>query len=518
MSKKVLLVTGRLAEPLVVRYSAESSVETEVKTLPVSVATFMSSELLIDELKGLDPHDYSMLMVPGLVLCDLKKVEEELGLPTFRGPKYAADIPPVLNNFERIKPTKEKPACELLKSELLTSAKKILEKMETDAKKSLFKPYNFLVGGGHSAVAAGKDFPTRIIAEIADAPLLQEDEILATAERYLESGAEIVDIGMIAGKGMPDKVSKLISLIKDNFDVPVSIDTLNEEEIRAAVDAGVDMILSINGSTIDDFAGLEVPAVLVPIDSKRGYYPRAPAQRVDYLLDLVKKAEELGYARVVVDPILEPVTQGLVESLMAFYELRKREPDIPILMGVGNVIELYDADSPGMVALLVGAAGELNTSFLLTVEASDKTRGNVAEVRKAREMMVLARSRNSVPKDLGIDLLLLKDKKRISDVYDEGIEKRAEVIEAKPITEFKPYPEKAFRIFVRGSEIIAALYTPKGPEVVVKGKTAEEVCSEIARRGLVSDPEHAAYLGRELQKAEIAMRTGKGYIQDRELF
>ena len=30
--------------------------------------------------------------------------------------------------------------------------------------------------------------------------------------------------------------------------------------------------------------------------------------------------------------------------------------------------------------------------------------------------------------------------------------------------------------------------------------------------------EHAAYLGSELQKAEIAMLTGKEYVQDFELF
>ncbi|MEM4524601.1 MAG: DUF4346 domain-containing protein, partial [Archaeoglobaceae archaeon] len=33
----------------------------------------------------------------------------------------------------------------------------------------------------------------------------------------------------------------------------------------------------------------------------------------------------------------------------------------------------------------------------------------------------------------------------------------------------------------------------------------------------VSRLDHAAYLGRELMKAEIALRLGKNYIQDREL-
>jgi dihydropteroate synthase len=36
--------------------------------------------------------------------------------------------------------------------------------------------------------------------------------------------------------------------------------------------------------------------------------------------------------------------------------------------------------------------------------------------------------------------------------------------------------------------------------------------------GLVSRLDHAAYLGSELAKAEIALKTGKEYIQDRGLF
>ena len=32
------------------------------------------------------------------------------------------------------------------------------------------------------------------------------------------------------------------------------------------------------------------------------------------------------------------------------------------------------------------------------------------------------------------------------------------------------------------------------------------------------DLDHAAYLGSELSKAEIALRTGKEYVQDKEMF
>ena len=53
---------------------------------------------------------------------------------------------------------------------------------------------------------------------------------------------------------------------------------------------------------------------------------------------------------------------------------------------------------------------------------------------------------------------------------------------------------------------------------VVKGKTSESVCAKILEMGLVSTLDHAAYLGSELAKAEVALRTGKEYIQDSSLF
>ena len=43
--KRILLVTGKLAEESVRKYSAKSKQEVDVKVMPVSVATFMASEL-----------------------------------------------------------------------------------------------------------------------------------------------------------------------------------------------------------------------------------------------------------------------------------------------------------------------------------------------------------------------------------------------------------------------------------------------------------------------------------------
>ena len=81
-------------------------------------------------------------------------------------------------------------------------------------------------------------------------------------------------------------------------------------------------------------------------------------------------------------------------------------------MGVGNVTELLDTDSVGANALLSGIGMELGASVLFTVEESGKTIGSVHELNVSSKMMFLAKSRGSIPKDLGIDLLILKDKRK----------------------------------------------------------------------------------------------------------
>lgn len=51
-------------------------------------------------------------------------------------------------------------------------------------------------------------------------------------------------------------------------------------------------------------------------------------------------------------------------------------------------------------------------------------------------------------------------------------------------------------------------------DVVIAGRGAAEVYTPAVERGLLSRLDHAAYLGRELARAEHALRTGEPYVQD----
>ena len=123
--------------------------------------------------------------------------------------------------------------------------------------------------------------------------------------------------------------------------------------------------------------------------------------------------------------------------------------------------------------------------------------------------------RGSIPKDLGINLLVFKDKRK-----GEPIPELVDVPETEAGSEYKFHqdPEGSFKISVEEGRIRVVHYKKMQPTLAIYGQTAWELYHEIINRKLVSRIEHAAYLGQELQKAEDALKLGKNYVQDFPLF
>jgi dihydropteroate synthase len=112
------------------------------------------------------------------------------------------------------------------------------------------------------------------------------------------------------------------------------------------------------------------------------------------------------------------------------------------------------------------------------------------------------------PKDLGIDMLVLKEKRRRREPpldYDS-------IIPAKKMpAEIMYDPKGNFRIGIDGDTIIAVINGK-----AVAGRHWQDVLYTILSHGDVSLLDHAAYLGRELYKAELAIRYGRSFEQDGE--
>ena len=53
---------------------------------------------------------------------------------------------------------------------------------------------------------------------------------------------------------------------------------------------------------------------------------------------------------------------------------------------------------------------------------------------------------------------------------------------------------------------------------IIKGKTAIEIVNTLIREQFISTLQHAADMGIELHKAELSLKFGFKYIQDKDLF
>ena len=522
---RVLVVTGRLAEESVKRYVSETEMDVDVVALPVSVASFITPGYAADALKALGVRDYDLILMPGAVQGDVTPVEAGTNIPTFKGSPHAADIPLVLDLLGEVELSKTTAASELIRDAMIRKVMAEIGEVDGNWREVVKKHGGLVIGGEGYEIPVGRAFPMRVIAEIVNAPMLDTDSIRRRACYYEAEGADIIDIGMLAGRQMPQKIEGIVNAVRTAVTMPISIDTLEPSEIEAGVEAGVDLVLSVDSGNMDEAAPIvsEVPVVILPSNMREGILPRRAEERVAALRDNIERARSLGLEKVIADPVLEPALQpGLMESLRAYQLFRQLDGETPMLFGLGNVTELIDVDSTGVNGLLTALACEVGADLLFVPEFSSKAKGSVRETATASKMMFLARRRETVPKDLGIDLLVLKEKRWREEPYDRGIENIVEVIEAEGDAEFKSDRAGWFKIEVdRERGLMAAIHFPyrdKKPDIAVRGRCAREVYQTIIRMGLVSKLDHAAYLGKELEKAEMAILLGRSYVQDEDLF
>jgi dihydropteroate synthase-like protein len=446
--------------------------------LDLDIAAFITPEML----QRAAPTGYDLILIPGAITADFTKAERALNTKIRLGPKHAADLGFVLEHLEEVELSRSIPACELFHERSKFEAESMLHRLEEDAVPSL--TIKGIKVGGNSRM--------KVLSEIVDATRLDSDELARKICYYEASGADMIDLGLPVDVG-PKAAAAAVKNAKRSTDLPVSIDTVRPDLIFAGVDAGADLVLSLNGRNLpivgNKVAGAGVPAVLIS----------GPGR----LEENIAAAMELGI-KAIADPVLDPPLQGLAMSIARYLKFRDDHPEIPLFFGIGNVIELLDADSQGMSALLAALGAEMRADILFTPEYSPKARGSVRELRVASEMMLLAKNRRTPPKDLGIDLLVLKEKRhRPVEPMPESF------IEAGADHGYVPDPAGGFRIFVADGMIVA-----KHKRATVAGIAAKDILNTLIDMGLITRLDHAGYLGRELEAAEVCLRLRRSYSQD----
>ncbi|MBP0614659.1 dihydropteroate synthase [Jiella sp. KSK16Y-1] len=432
---RLLFLTGHLARPRLERILAGIG-ETAFDWAIADIGVKVAALATGDiiERRLQRPVEADRVVLPGRCRADLARLEASFGVPFVRGPDELVDLPEFLGRK-----------------------------------------------GGPPDLSR---HAMRIFAEIVDATAHPVETIVARAEKMRGEGADVIDLGCLPDTPFPH-LEEMIAGLKAAGHT-VSVDSADPDELSRATRAGADYLLSLNEETMHiaregDAVPILVPAIPHDLASLDRAIETARAMGIDFIADA----------------ILDPIHFGFTASLLRYHELRRRHPDISILMGTGNLTELTDADTSGITATLLGICSELSIDNLLIVNVSPHTRATIAEHDAARRMLFAAKEDNALPRGYSSALLQVHDVKPFAVTPGELGELAATIKDRNYRIETA---EDGIHLFNRDMHHVATDAFELFPHIEVDGDTG-----------------HAFYLGAELQKAEVAFRLGKRYAQDAPL-
>jgi dihydropteroate synthase-like protein len=435
VSESILFLTGKLAEKSL-HHVLASMQPTPFKYRVNQIGVSVAALMTPDLIarRLSDVGDADKIIVPGLCSGNLSPLEDKYGVPVVRGPEDLKDLPQYFGRQSKA----------------------------TDLSK----------------------YDVTIFAEIVDAPHLSVDGILARAEFYRSQGANVIDLGSLPNTPFPHLKDAIQALKAKGFNV--SVDSLNPEELLLAGKSGADYLLSLTEKTL--WIAKEVDAIPVLIPAKSG--------NLSSLYRAIDAMQAMDRP-FIADAILDPIPFGFTESVVRYHKLRKRYPDIRIMMGVGNITELTDADTTGINAILFGMITELNINAVLATSVSPHAVNAVAEADVARRVMYAAREEKRLPRDYSTDLLGLHDRRPFTYSAEEIAEIAAQI------------KDPSFRIQV----------SKEGMHIYNRDGLFQDVdpFKLYPHLKVDDDASHAFYLGVELARAQIAWQLKKRYVQDEEL-
>lgn len=327
-------------------------------------------------------------------------------------------------------------------------------------------------------------YETEIFAEIVDAPRLDLNGIAARAKEYAAQGADVIDIGCLPETPFPH-LEDAVRLLKSQG-YRVSVDSMRTEELVRGGRAGADYLMSLNADTL--WVADEVPSTPILV-------AREPADEAS--LDAAIEAMTARGRPFLADPILDPIPFGLATSIARYVRLRERYPDVAIMMGIGNVTELTEADTSGINAVLLGMAAELRIAAVLTTSVSQHARRAVREADVARRVMHAARTAQVLPKGIDARLATVHEKRPFP--YSP--------VEIDEIAQGVRDPNFRVQVSTQGIHV----YNRDGQ------RRAVDPFDLYPQLGLETDGGHAFYMGVQLARAQIAWQLGKRFDQDQPL-
>ena len=435
----IVFLTGRLAEPALRRVLSGMASQTGDApfTWEVREIGLQVAALMTADMirrRVVAPIAADRVIVPGRCRGDVESLSAFFGVPVQRGPEELKDLPLF---FKRA-------------AQPLTLA----------------------------------EYEVAIFAEIVDAPRLSVEAIVARARSLAADGANVIDLGGLPETPFPQLEDSVRALKDQGFQV--SVDSNHTDELLRGGRAGADYLLSLTLDTL--WVAEEVGSTPILI-------PRTPQDEAS-LWAAIEAMQAKG-RDFMADAILDPLPFGLLASLVRYHRLRERFADAPIMVGIGNLTELTEADTSGINAVLLGICAELQASAILTTQVSAHARRAVREADWARRIMHAASTRQMLPKGMSGALMTVHAKHPFPDSAEEIAATAREVRDPN------------FRVQVSAEGVF--VYNRDGLRL------AQDPFTLWPQLGLEGDAAHAFYMGVELAHAQTAWQLGKRYVQDQPL-
>jgi hypothetical protein len=267
MAESILFLTGHLARARLEAVLAGMDGAFDWKVLDIGVK--VAALMTEDIILRRLPNlvEADQVMLPGRCRADLERLSSRFGVPFLRGPDELKDIPTYFGRARK--------ASDMTKYDI------------------------------------------QIFAEIVDASALSVDAIVKRAEDYVQKGANVIDLGGLPDTPFPHLEEAIRTLKQQGY--KTSVDSANPEELLRGGKAGADYLLSLNEDTLH--IADEVASIPVLIPKEHG--DMASLYRAMDALD--KKSR-----KYLVDPVLDPINFGFMESLERYAQVRRERPDAEI--------------------------------------------------------------------------------------------------------------------------------------------------------------------------------------------
>ena len=347
MAERLLFVTGKLAAPALrdTLDRTELPFDYEVAIMKITVAALMTTEWIARFLEP--PEATTKIMIPGLCEGETDVLAERFGIPVEKGPADLKRLP------------------------------------------SWFGQADARANYGRRDI--------RVFAEINNVPRLSRDHILELAGYYRDAGADVIDLGLSLGAPLARRGSR-----GDRRAARARLRTEHRHD-----GSGRDPDGRRGGRRLRPQPQRVQPRPRRRLRATPVLIPDTP-EDLDSLEATIAHLERLGKPYLV-DPIVEPIGTGFAASLGRYLEVRRRHPEAEMLMGIGNLTELTEADSTGVTAVLIGFCQELGIRNVLTTEVINWAQGAVQEAVLAAQLMHFAQEQGTPPKHVDGRLLTVKD-------------------------------------------------------------------------------------------------------------